>query len=208
MATSRKIRAVIFDMDGTLIEAKDWHYEALNDALGIFGESISRVEHESRFNGLPTKDKLIMLTKDGRIPEHLHSIISRVKQERTIRRVVSQCFPVVQQLLMMSWIKENGLKIAVATNSIRNSAQIMLTSAGLIDFLDLLVTNEDVRYGKPNPEMYLLVANRLGLDPSECLVIEDHQYGIEAALAAGCAYYKIDSVDHLNSRLIQELLSR
>jgi HAD superfamily hydrolase (TIGR01509 family) len=208
VATSRKIRAVIFDMDGTLIEAKDWHYEALNDALGIFGESISRVEHESRFNGLPTKDKLIMLTKDGRIPEHLHSIISRVKQERTIRRVVSHCFPVVQQLLMMSWIKESGLKIAVATNSIRNSAQIMLTSAGLIDFLDLLVTNEDVKYGKPNPEMYLLVANRLGLDPSECLVIEDHQYGIEAALAAGCAYYKIDSVDSLNSRLIQELLSR
>ena len=208
MGTFREVKAVIFDMDGTLIEAKDWHFEALNDALEIFGESISRQEHEETFDGLPTREKLSMLTNQGRIPAHLHSIISKVKQERTIRRVVSQCFPAVQQLLMMAWIQDRGMKIAVATNSIRNSAQVMLTSAGLIDFLDVLVTNEDVSRSKPDPEMYALTVNRLGLEPGDCLVIEDHEYGIEAAREAGCRFYKIEGVSDLNTSLIQGLIDK
>ena len=208
MEAFREVKAVIFDMDGTLIEAKDWHFEALNDALEIFGESISRQEHEETFDGLPTREKLSMLTNQGRIPAHLHSIISKVKQERTIRRVVSQCFPVVQQLLMMAWIQDHGMKIAVATNSIRNSAQVMLTSAGLIDFLDVLVTNEDVSRSKPDPEMYALTVNRLGLEPGDCLVIEDHEYGIEAAREAGCRFYKIEGVCDLNTSLIHGLIDK
>lgn len=74
------VKAVIFDMDGTLIEAKDWHFNALNEALEIFGVTITRFEHETTFDGLPTKVKLAMLNEQGRIPAHLNSMISAVKQ--------------------------------------------------------------------------------------------------------------------------------
>ncbi|RLR17256.1 HAD family phosphatase, partial [Sodalis-like symbiont of Bactericera trigonica] len=60
-----KIKAVIFDMDGVLIEAKDWHYDALNKALNLFGLDITRQEHQTVYDGLPTKHKLIMLSRDN-----------------------------------------------------------------------------------------------------------------------------------------------
>jgi beta-phosphoglucomutase len=202
------IQAVIFDMDGTLIEAKDWHYLALNEALAIFGEEISRDEHLGEFDGLPTKVKLSMLEKQNRLPAHLHPIVSAIKQERTLRYVGSQAFPRVEQLLMMSWLKARGFKLAVATNSIRGSAETMLSSVGLLSFLDVVVTNEDVRNAKPHPEMYILTATRLGLRPENCLVIEDHDYGVDAAVNAGCQVFKVDSVDQLDRTLLEELLRK
>lgn len=205
---SNSILAVVFDMDGTLIEAKDWHYLALNEALAIFGEEISREEHLGEFDGLPTKVKLSMLQKQNRLPRHLHPIVSAIKQERTLRYVGSQAFPRVEQLLMMSWLKARGLKLAVATNSIRSSAETMLSSVGLLSFLDVLVTNEDVRNSKPDPEMYVLTVTRLGLKPENCLVIEDHDYGVEAAVNAGCRVFKVDSVDQLDRTLLEELLRK
>ena len=70
-----KIKAILFDMDGVLIEAKDWHYEALNEALKLFGSEIGLYDHLVTFDGLPTKDKLNMLTSVGKLPKELHPII-------------------------------------------------------------------------------------------------------------------------------------
>lgn len=204
---SDQIEAVIFDMDGTLIEAKEWHYFALNEALAIFGEEITREEHLGEFDGLPTKVKLSMLEKQGRLPKHLHPIVSAIKQERTLRYVSSQAFPRIEQLLMMSWLKGKGIKLAVATNSIRGSAESMLTSVGLLPYLDALVTNEDVGNAKPHPEMYLMTASRLGLKPEQCLVIEDHDYGVTSATAAGCKVHKINTVDELDRTLLEGLFN-
>jgi beta-phosphoglucomutase-like phosphatase (HAD superfamily) len=201
-------KAVIFDMDGTLIDAQDWHYLAFNEALEIFGLSIPPDEHQAKFDGLPTRVKLQMLTDEGRLPKHLHSVVSEVKQERTLRYVSSRAFPRVEQLLMMSWLKKNDLKIAVATNSIKSSAQTMLASVGILPFLDVLVSNEDVSRAKPDPEMYELTANLLGLDPSECLVIEDHELGVQAGVAAGCNVHKVNSVEELDQSLMQNLVAR
>lgn len=201
-----KYKAVIFDMDGTLIDAQDWHYLALNEALQIFGVSISPEEHHARFDGLPTRRKLQMLSDEGRLPEHVHSLISDVKQERTLRYVSSKAFPRVEQLLMMSWLKKQGLKVAVATNSIRSSAQTMLASVGVLPFLDALVSNEDVSRPKPDPEMYSLTAKLLSLDPSDCLVVEDHELGVQAGLAAGCKVHRVNSVDDLDQTLLQRLV--
>lgn len=197
------VRAVIFDMDGTLIEAKDWHFNALNEALEIFGVTITRFEHETTFDGLPTKVKLAMLNEQGRIPAHLNSMISAVKQERTIREIARQCYPRVEHLLMMAWLKERGFKIAVATNSIRSTAEVMLKSSGLYPFLDELVTNEDVKASKPDPEIFRLTSKKLGLEPSECLVIEDHDYGLKAAQLAGCEFVRVESVETLTTQFIE-----
>ena len=85
------IKAVIFDMDGVLIEAKDWHYESLNKALNHFGQEINRYEHLVTFDGLPTKKKLEMLTLEGRIPKGLHKFMDKLKQAYTMEIIYNKC---------------------------------------------------------------------------------------------------------------------
>lgn len=200
------IKAVVFDMDGTLVEAKDWHYHALNEALEIFGASISREEHETTFDGLPTKVKLKLLNEASRVPAHPNSTISAIKQERTLREIARECYPRVEHLLMMSWLKDRGFKLAVATNSIRATAEVMLRSAGILGYLDVLVTNEDVMASKPDPEMFTLTAMKLGVEAAECLVVEDHEYGLRAAELAGCRFVKVDSVEMLTTQFLEQRL--
>ena len=78
-----KIKAILFDMDGVLIDAKDWHYEALNKALALFGFEITRTEHLSTYDGLPTSVKLKKLTIEKGLPKKLHKFISEIKQQYT-----------------------------------------------------------------------------------------------------------------------------
>lgn len=78
------IKAIVFDMDGVLIEAKDWHYEALNRALRLFGFEISRYDHLTTFDGLPTKRKLQILSAEHDLPAKLHDFINEMKQQYTM----------------------------------------------------------------------------------------------------------------------------
>jgi HAD superfamily hydrolase (TIGR01509 family) len=178
---AKAVESVIFDMDGTLIDAREWHFRSLNEALQIFGEEISIEEHLSSFDGLPTKVKLATLTEQGRIPKNIHGIVSAIKQDRTLREIAKNCFPKVEHLLLMSWLRAREIPIAVATNSIRATAETMLRSSGLLEFIDCLVTNEDVGRAKPDPELYLVACEKLGVSPANTLVVEDHPYGVEAA---------------------------
>src|SRR5216684_3361292 len=77
----KQVGAILFDLDGVLVDATEWHYEALNRALALFGFTISRYEHLSSYNGLPTLKKLEMLTIEKGLPKQLHSMISRLKQQ-------------------------------------------------------------------------------------------------------------------------------
>jgi beta-phosphoglucomutase len=192
------IRAVIFDMDGVLIDARNWHYEALNEALGYFGHSISPQDHEDRFDGLPTKVKLDMLTKETALPKALHSAIQEVKQDRTLRIAANKCFPSTQHLLLLGRLRSDGMKIGVATNSIRKTAEFMLEYAGVTKYLDVLVTNEDVSEPKPNPEIYKKACGLLDVHPRETLVFEDNEHGIQSATLAGCAVIRVDSPSDVN----------
>jgi len=201
-----KFKAVIFDMDGVLIDARDWHYRALNRGLQIFGTEIKYEEHIARFNGLPTSVKLSMLVKEGRIPEIAKEYIAAVKQTWTLREAANSCFPRIEHLIMFGLLKKAGLRLGVATNSIRESSVAMLGYAGLLNQLDVLVTNEDVVNPKPSPDVYSLAAERLGVQPSECLVVEDHDLGITAAESAGCQIIKVANPDEVTSNLLMARL--
>lgn len=187
------IECVVFDMDGVLIDARDWHYEALNEALAMFGFEISRTDHENRFNGLPTKTKLRILSEEFGLPVGLHSLINKIKQERTLRIVAYKCYPTAQHQILMAALKRHGIKIGVATNSIRLTAESMLRAAGIYPFLDCLVTNQDVSNPKPNPEIYLKSLEILGVTSEKTLVVEDNHHGIKAATDAGCTVLKVES---------------
>jgi HAD superfamily hydrolase (TIGR01509 family) len=183
--TESGIKAVLFDMDGVLIDARDWHYEALNLALSPFGLEIDRDAHLATFDGLPTRTKLDMLTKSRALPQGLHGFINTMKQKYTVDMVRQRCHPVFQHQYALSRLKNAGYKLAVCSNSIRQSLELMMQRAGLDRFLDLMISNEDVSKPKPDPEMYVSAISKLGLTPAECLIVEDNEHGIRAARASG-----------------------
>lgn len=179
------IKAVIFDMDGVLIEAKEWHYDALNRALRLFGFQISRHEHLTTYDGLPTSRKLEMLSLESGLPRELHSFINEMKQDYTMEIVHTQCRPRFVHEFALSKLRAMGYKLAVASNSIRNTVEVMMQKARLEPYLDLMLSNQDVTRAKPDPEIYDQAIARLGLKPEECLIVEDNENGIRAAQASG-----------------------
>ena len=193
-----KIKAILFDMDGVLIDAKDWHYEALNKALKLFGMEISRYDHLTTFDGLPTKVKLQMLSKRYYLPEELHPFINDVKQSYTAELVYQRCHPMFHHEYALSKLKQEGYKIAVCSNSIRKTIELMMDRAGLTPYLDLIVSNEDVTKAKPDPEMYQTAIRKFGLKPEECIVVEDNPNGIQAGKASGAAVLEVATVYDVN----------
>ncbi len=193
-----KIKAILFDMDGVLIEAKDWHYEALNKALRLFGMEISRMEHLTTFDGLPTKDKLKMLSLEKGLPLGLHKFINELKQQYTMDLVYSLCKPRFHHEYALSKLKEEGYKMAVCSNSVRNTIEVMMQKASLEMYLDFYISNEDVQKGKPNPEMYNKAIERMRLHPKECMIVEDNENGIKAARASGANVMIVDEVSEVN----------
>ena len=203
-----KIKAVIFDMDGVLIEAKDWHYEALNKALGLFGMEINRYDHLVTYDGLPTKKKLEMLSTERGLPAELHNFINDMKQQYTMEIVYARCKPRFFHEYALSRLKQEGYKLAVASNSIRQTVQVMMQQAALIDYLDLFLSNQDVKIGKPDPEIYAKAIESLGLSPQECLVVEDNEKGIQAAKASGAWLMEVDEVEEVNYQNIMAHITR
>jgi len=203
-----KIKAIIFDMDGVLIEAKDWHYEALNKALSLFGYSINRFDHLVTYDGLPTKKKLEMLSVERGLPEGLHAFINEMKQIYTLEIVYTRCKPVFYHAYACSKLKAQGVRLAVASNSVRATVELMIEKSSLLPYMEFLLSNQDVTRSKPDPEIYNVAIQRLGLQPSECLVVEDNQNGIKAARAAGANVMMVNSVEDVNFDNIADHMRR
>ena len=196
------IRAVIFDMDGVLIDAKEWHYEAFNKALSLFGYEISRYEHLITYDGLPTKEKLCMLTLEYGLPERLHDFINTLKQQYTMDLVYEQLRPQFIHEYALSRLKAEGYRLAVASNSVRNTVQVMMEKSCLLDYLEFYLSNQDVEKSKPDPEIYSTAIRRLGLNPGECLTVEDNKNGIQAAQMAGAHVMEVAVVQDVNYQSI------
>lgn len=195
----KKIAAVVFDLDGVLIDATEWHYEALNRALAPFGFTISRYEHLSTYNGLPTRKKLEMLTVEKGLPVTLHDLIARLKQGYTRDEIVTKCRPVFEKEYMLSRLTREGYRLAVCSNAVRDSVELMLRHAGLFDYFEFVLSNEDVQRPKPNPDVYVQALRRLGCAAEQVVVVEDAPYGVQAARAASlhvCQVAGVQDVDY------------
>jgi beta-phosphoglucomutase len=192
------IKAVVFDMDGVLIDAQEWHYDALNRALGLFGFEISRYAHLTTYNGLPTSKKLKMLTTECGLPSELHDFINEMKQIYTMELVHARCKPRFDHEYALSRLKNMGFRLAVASNSVRATVEIMMQKAHLTPYLDVILSAEDVQNPKPSGDIYQLAANRLGLTPEECLVVEDNENGVKAAVAANAHLLVVGDVAEVN----------
>ena len=173
-----KIKLIIFDLDGVLVEAKNIHYEALNEALGEY--AISWNEHLSTYDGLKTTQKLQMLTEKKGLPVEEHSNIWEKKQQITLQ-MLKKLEPNEVLVDLMDKLSSSGYKIAVCSNSIRKTVLTVLSKLGIMEYMDLVISNEDVKNSKPHPEMYWKAISMMSCLPEQTLIVEDSPYGLLAA---------------------------
>ncbi|PYE46312.1 HAD superfamily hydrolase (TIGR01509 family)/HAD superfamily hydrolase (TIGR01549 family) [Rhizobium sp. PP-WC-2G-219] len=192
------IKAILFDMDGVLIDAKEWHYETLNDALAVFGLNISRTEHLAVYDGLPTRRKLEMLSRTRGLSPKLHDLLNTLKQQKTYRVIVEKCRPVFHHEYALGRLQREGKRLVVCSNSVRSTVEAMMQQSNLVKYLDFLLSSQDVAKPKPHPEIYLTAIERLKLQPHECLILEDNEHGIQAARASGAHVMVVGSVNDVN----------
>jgi len=194
------IKAILFDMDGVLVDACEWHYEALNKALTKNGlNPIERTDHLSVYNGLPTKKKLHMMGLSGEMIDK----VSADKKQFTAQIVKERCKPDIQKHLILYAL--DGYKLACCSNAIKESVVDMLTKAKINEYFDLILGNDEIENPKPNPEIYLKAFKELGVEPEECLIIEDAPHGIEAAKASGATCIAVRGYEDVNIDLFRRL---
>jgi len=175
-------KLVLFDLDGVIVDTKEVHYEALNDAISAFDPKyiITEQEHVARYDGLKTRTKLNMLSEEKGLPYTAHQQIYDQKQETTIQRF-SQIPQNERMREIFKTLREDGYMVGCCTNCIRRTALVALAKVGVIEYLDVIMTNDDVKNPKPHPEMYWKAISSMNCLPEETLIIEDSPQGLLAA---------------------------
>ena len=190
------IKAILYDLDGVLVDATEWHYESLNDALQeVVGFIIKRDEHISTFNGIPTIKKLEILNKQGRLSKDQFDIVWEKKQEKTFDVIKKTASLDSNKIRLHN--KTKNFKKACITNSIHKSALLMLEKTGQLQFMDFVISNEDVSLPKPSPEGYNIAIKKLDLEPNECMIVEDSPKGIESAYQSKANVYEVSGYDEV-----------
>jgi len=203
------IKLIIFDLDGVLVEAKQIHYETLNRALYEVSDSdkyiITQSEHLSTYDGLKTSQKLELLTKNKGLPTNSYDTIWNRKQDLTLK-AISNLKPDTQLIVLFDILRQHGYKIACCSNSIRRSVLVMLSKIGLIEYMDLILSNEDVKNSKPHPEIYWKAMSIMSVLPEETLIVEDSPPGLLAASRSRANILRVDSpTDLVLSNIFRKL---
>ncbi len=202
------MKAIIFDMDGVLIDATEWHYEALDKALNLFGFKITKDMHVTEYNGLPTRKKLEMLSIQKGFPRSLIEFTNKVKQKYTQDVVFNRCKPSFEKQLMLSKLKKEGYILAVCSNSIRESIDLMLSKSGILEYFDFFIGNNEGLKPKPHPDPYLHAFKKIGIEPHEAVIVEDSLPGIQSAKASGAHTCEVKGYQEVNYRRIKDFITK
>lgn len=176
--------AVLWDLDGTLVDSADSHFASWVDALGAVGRSVTREQFRATFG--QRNDRILAGWLGPDAPPELASRIADEK-ERAYRRFVRGggliALPGAAQ--WVASLHDLGWKQAIASSAPRENVDVVLDVLGWRRYFGAIVAAEDVRIGKPDPEVFLTAAARLGVVPARCIVVEDAPSGIEAARRGG-----------------------
>lgn len=190
------MKLIIFDLDGVLVEAKEIHYDALNKALENIDPKyvIQWEEHLKCFDGLKTHDKIKMLVERKNLPNDdiTKTKIFDDKQKFTLEALenLSTNHKLIE---IFQYLKLNNFKIACCSNSIKSTVDTVLSKLGIIEFFDLIIHNQEVRFSKPHPEMYWRAMSYFGAYPYETLIVEDSPTGLKAAYASGAKVLRVNN---------------
>jgi HAD superfamily hydrolase (TIGR01509 family) len=173
---------IILDMDGTILDSYDAHYQAWNRILGEHGFHYTRDEIIAQF-GKPTTTIAGILFKSG--DKDLIARITKRKAEYFIEEMPRmQLFPGTREVL--TTLKARGKKTCIASSSSNVAIARVIADLNLSSLIDAFVGLDDITNGKPDPEMIFKSCERIGLTPADCIVVGDTEYDIKAGNAAGC----------------------
>ena len=202
------LKLIIFDLDGVLIESKKIHYDALNDSLKKISKKfiISEDEQLLKYEALSTKQKLNKLTLEKSLPINLHNEIWEKKQSITQKKL-SKLQKDKDLIKFFKKIKKANLKLALASNSIKDTCELILQRLGIIDLFDLIVSNQDVKNPKPYPEMYWKCMIEFNALPEETIIVEDSEVGKLGAKRSNANLIDVNSRDDIDAKFINNLIN-
>lgn len=198
------IKAILYDLDGVLIDTTDWHYVILNKALEqVAGTRIEKHENDLYYDGLPTMAKLDRLRKEGRVTLAQYDEIYRIKEIHFMEYINTFTQERPEKRLLHEWAKNRGLILGCVTNCRAEVTEAMLQKSEQGQYMDAIVHRDEVNNPKPHPEPYITCMVKLGIPPSECIILEDSDAGMKSAYATGSLVIKVDSVDVVNISLLE-----
>ncbi|MDE2589673.1 MAG: HAD-IA family hydrolase, partial [Patescibacteria group bacterium] len=155
-------------------------------------------EHVTAYNGLPTVEKLKLLSQREGLPHALHEAIKRLKRKYTNDKVNALCRPNYGKQLTLTYLKEKGYIMACCSNSQKYSLMNMLQRSHLDMFFTEIIGNDEGFRPKPSPEIYLEAFKRLNIKANEAIIVEDAPHGIAAAKASGAKVFEVGGFDDVN----------
>jgi beta-phosphoglucomutase-like phosphatase (HAD superfamily)/dTDP-glucose pyrophosphorylase len=207
---NEKNKLVAFDLDGVLIDSREIHYIALNQALSEFNKNwkIDWEEHLAKYDGLPTTKKLELLSKTKGVPETVYNDIWKAKQKYTIEAYKALKLD-YRLITCFHHLKCNlGFKIAVVSNSIRETMETAIKSIGIQPYVDIIISNQDVKNSKPHPEPYWQAMIASGSEPSTTLIVEDSHIGRQSAISSGAHLLPVENHKIINLKLLVEAVKK
>ncbi len=179
------IKAVLFDFDGVVVRSEPLHKKTFMEILSPYGVTVSDERWYREFAGTGSRHIFEVLLKEYGIDEDAGAMVERRKAvyERYVRGGALEEMPGVRGFIEA--LRSGGVKTAVVSGSHRTNVQAALETLGLEGYFDLVVSGDDIRLRKPDPGPFLMAARKLGVEPSECVGIEDSASGIKAVRAAG-----------------------
>lgn len=178
------MKAVIFDMDGVLIDSQPYHFKADIDTMAEYGVIKDQKFYEA-FAGTLTDNRMRTLRDMFGLDVPAEELIE--KREKMILDIMANedIKPVSGIPELLRSIKALGLKTAVASSSGIELIKLVLDRLGIAVYFDSITSGNDVKRGKPDPDVFLLAAERIGVNPRDCFVVEDSENGVKAAKSAG-----------------------
>lgn len=203
-----EIKAIVFDLDGVLVDSRNLHYMALNKALEEIDPKyvITLEEHLAKYDGLPTSKKLAMLTKEKGLPSGFHTEVWKRKQDMTID-LITECIKPCDKLIeLLGTLRDRGYRLYCASNSISLTLHEMLKALGIHEFFERIYSNEDVLMSKPHPMIYMKCCYDNGFAPCQVLIVEDSPIGRVAATLSGCHVCPVPNPDAVTLERLEDFL--
>ena len=184
MTASKLVRAVLWDLDGTLIDSADLHWQAWEEAITAAGYRFDLNHFTSRF-GQRNEILLRTLLGPAASPAVIRAISDAKEHRYRVLAAAGRLHALPGAAEWLTALAAAGWRQAIASSAPRANIEAALHVLGLAAHFDATVADEDVTHGKPDPEVFLLAAERLATPPARCIVVEDSPFGIEAARRAG-----------------------
>jgi HAD superfamily hydrolase (TIGR01509 family) len=186
------IKLIIFDMDGLMIDSEPFHCMAYGEVLRQFGKQLSLEYNNKHYVGKGDMFAGQDIVKRLSLPISAEELNSR-KQAVYKKLIASEIIPQEGLVELLKKLHKNNYRKAVASGSTLDEIRIIIDGLNISKYIESYFSAQQVKNGKPAPDLFLLTANEMGVDPSECLVLEDAPSGVAAAKAAGMKCFVVPS---------------